>query len=74
MDRMNVYDWVEAKLAEGQAFNRISEARSQADWVKAWRTWTSTIQRLRQLARHPEPATEPESKVELQSEQAAQSV
>jgi hypothetical protein len=71
MNRTNLSDWVEAKLAEGQAFNRISEARSQADWVKAWRTWTLTIQGLRQLARHPASATEPESEVELKSEQAA---
>jgi hypothetical protein len=36
-------DWADAKLAEREAFNRISEARSQADWLKAWQTWTSTL-------------------------------
>jgi hypothetical protein len=69
MNRMNPSDWAEAKLAESQAFKRISEARSQADWLEAWGTWTSTIQRLRQLARHPEPATEAESEFELQAAQ-----
>ena len=67
---MNRSDWAEAKLAETQAFKRISEARSQPDWLKAWATWTSAVQRLRRLARHPEPATEDESKFELQPEQS----
>ena len=71
MNRVNPSNWTDAKLAERQAFNRISEARSQGEWVEAWRTWTSTIQGLRQLARHPESATEPDSEVELRSEQAA---
>ena len=65
-------DWADAKLAERQAFNRVSEARSQADWLKAWTTWTSTIHILRQKAKHPGfervPALEPESEVELQFE------
>jgi hypothetical protein len=47
-------DWADAKLAERQAFDRISEVRSQADWLKAWRTWTLAVQGLRQTARHPE--------------------
>ena len=47
-------DWADAKLAERQAFKRISEARNQADWLRAWETWTSTLQRLRKQARHPE--------------------
>ena len=69
-------EWAAAKLAERQAFNRISEARSQADWIEAWATWTSTLQRLRQEARHPDPApaAEPESEFELQSGRFAQSV
>jgi hypothetical protein len=63
-------NWADAKLAERQAFNRISEARSQVDWLKAWETWTSTLQRLRQKARHPEIEciTEPESQFDLESE------
>jgi hypothetical protein len=67
-------DWAAAKLAERQAFNRISEARSQADWLKAWEIWTSTLQRLRHQARHPEPAPAAETEFELQFEQSAQSV
>ena len=71
MDGTNPPDWVEAKLAEGQAFNGISEARSQADWVQAWRTWTLTVQRLRDLAKHPEPVRlSPSSEFEFQSEQS----
>jgi hypothetical protein len=65
-------DYADAKLAERQAFNRISEARSQADWLEAWQAWTSTLQRLRQQARDPDraPAAEPVSEFELQSEQS----
>jgi hypothetical protein len=54
---MNLFvasDWADAKLVERQAFDRISEARSQADWLKAWTTWTLTVQVLRQIAKHPE--------------------
>jgi hypothetical protein len=77
MNWMLPSDWADAKLAERQAFNRISEARSQAEWLKAWENWTSALQRLRQLARKPEeePAGEPElafeSEAELKSDQAA---
>jgi hypothetical protein len=67
LNRMNPSDWAEAKLTESQAFKRISEANSQADWLKAWGAWTATVQRLRQLAKHPEPATEGEAEFELQS-------
>ena len=76
MNRVVPSDWAGAKLAEHQAYKRISEARSQADWLKAWETWASTLQRLRQQARHPEPAAQPESELELAelAEQAAQSV
>jgi hypothetical protein len=67
-------DWADAKLAERQAFNRISEARSQADWLKAWQTWTSTLERLRRQARYPDPALAAEavSEFESQSEQSVQ--
>jgi hypothetical protein len=61
-------DWADAKLAERQAFSQISEARSQADWLKAWETWTSTLQRLRKQARRPEFDRVPESNFELLSE------
>jgi hypothetical protein len=66
-------NWADAKLAERQAFNRISEARNQADWLKAWETWTSAVQRLRQEARHPEfdRMPESESEIELLSEHQA---
>jgi hypothetical protein len=63
-------DWADAKLAEREAFSRISEARSQADWLNAWHRWTSTLQRLRQQARRPELATEPESEFKLQSDES----
>lgn len=53
MNRVVPSDWADAKLAERQAFDRISEARSQADWLKAWEAWTSALQRLRQQARGP---------------------
>jgi hypothetical protein len=47
-----------------------SGARNQADWLKAWERWTSTLKTLRQQAKHPDfhrvPA--PESKFELLSE------
>ena len=62
--------WAEAKQAERQAFNRISDASSQADWLKAWETWASALQRLRQQARHPEPAAEPETEFNLQSDES----
>ena len=61
-------NWAEATQAERQAFNRISDASSQADWLKAWETWASALQRLRQQARRPEPAAETECK--LQSDES----
>ena len=70
-------NWADAKLAERQPFSRISEARSQAEWLKAWENWTSALQRLRRLARKPEqdlvdePELAFESEVELESDQAA---
>jgi hypothetical protein len=70
MNVMVSSDWAEAKQAERQAFNRISDAGNQADWLKAWETWGSALQRLRQQARRPEPAAEPESEIMLQSEES----
>jgi hypothetical protein len=65
-------NWAGAKLAEREAFNRISEARSQADWLKAWQAWSSTLQTLRRQARNGDPvlADEPEPAFELQSERS----
>jgi hypothetical protein len=65
-------DWADARVAERQAFNRISEARSQGDWLKAWQAWSSTLQRLRQQARYidPAPAAEPDLELELRSDQS----
>jgi hypothetical protein len=68
MNRVVPSEWTDAKSAERQAFDRISEARNQTDWLKAWETWTATVQRLRQQARHPDPGREPELELELQSE------
>jgi hypothetical protein len=63
-------DWADAKVAKRQAFNRISEARSQGDWLKAWQAWSSTLQMLRQQVRHQVPPAEPDLEFELQSEQS----
>jgi hypothetical protein len=51
--------WAVAKLAEREAFSRISEARSQAEWFEAWRHWASMVQQLHQQAKHPEPESMP---------------
>ncbi len=58
------FQWAGAKLAEREAFNRISEARSQADWLEAWRNWASMVQQLHQQAKHPEPVSTPEFEFE----------
>jgi hypothetical protein len=63
-------NWAEAMQAERQAFNRISDASSQADWLKAWETWASALRRLRQQARRPELAAEPEAEFKFQSDQS----
>jgi hypothetical protein len=69
---LDLSDWADARVAERQAFNRISEARSQGDWLKAWQAWSSTLQRLRQQARHvdPAPEAEPDLEFELRSDQS----
>jgi hypothetical protein len=51
------FQWAVAKLAKREAFNRISEARSQAEWFEAWQYWASMVQQLRQQAKHPEPVS-----------------
>jgi hypothetical protein len=63
-------NWANAKLAERQSFNQISEARNQEDWLKAWRRWALELRGLRQQARSPDtvPPTELESVFEPQSE------
>jgi hypothetical protein len=54
------FEWASAKLAEREAFNRISEARTQAAWFNAWRTWAATVRKLHQQAKRPEPTSTPE--------------
>jgi hypothetical protein len=51
------FQWGIAKLAEREAFDQISWARSQAEWLDAWRHWASTVQLLRQQAKHREPVS-----------------
>jgi hypothetical protein len=53
------FQWGAAKLAEREAFDQISWARSQAEWLDAWQHWTSMVQQLRQQAKHPEPVSIP---------------
>ena len=62
MNWMLPSNWADAKVTERQAFSRISEAHSQAEWLRAWENWTATLQGLRQLARKPdlEPVGQPE--------------
>jgi hypothetical protein len=59
-------DWADAKLAEHQAFNGISEARSQGEWLQAWENWASALQRLRRQARRPDPVPTAEAEWEFE--------
>ncbi len=59
-DEVVPFEWASAKLAEREAFNRISEARTQAAWFNAWRTWAAMVQKLHQQAKRPEPTSTPE--------------
>jgi hypothetical protein len=54
------FEWATAKLAEREAFNRISAARTQTEWFSAWRIWAATVRNLHQQAKRPEPTSTPE--------------
>jgi hypothetical protein len=70
MNPSNSSNWDDAKLAERQAFNRISEGRSQAEWLESWKAWISALRDLREKAKHPGFEREAELELEAKSPQA----
>jgi hypothetical protein len=70
MKPVNSSNWADAKLAERRAFNRISDGRSQAEWLELWKAWILALGNLREKAKHPGPEREADSElVEAQSSQ-----